>query len=304
MKKLLLLLVLLAFGAVPGYSQYLLNQTLNRDEFVFGIGPSATLSDVGGSPSNGTHFLRDWNPSATRFGGFFGYRKRLGNAFSVKGIVTVAELYGNDDLSSDPVRFNRNLNFKTLVIEPSAQFEYHFYQYNHGGHRYRIRHAHGFHSGAMDAYIFAGVGGFYFNPEGKYTNGQWYSLRPLSTEGEGLPGGPSQYSPFAFCVPAGLGFKFRLNTDWSMGLELSTRLWTSTDYLDDAHGNYFSKSEIQQYKGTVAAYFSDPALGLIPGQDLPGQERADPTHNDTYMFAFLCVNYHLSSRHRWGRSKF
>lgn len=144
----------------------------------------------------------------------------------------------------------------------------------------------------------------YFNPEGKYTNGKWYSLRPLSTEGEGLPGGPPEYSPFAFCIPAGLGFKYRIDNNWSLNLEFSTRIWTSTDYLDDTHGTYFSPSEIQQYKGSIAAYFSHPVLGFIPTADGVGQERGDATHNDTYMFMFIGANYHIDNHHRRGRSKF
>jgi len=304
MKKILSFLILVVLVSLTGYSQVRLNESLNRDEYCVGLGLSSALTDLGGSPSNGTHFLRDFNPGAIRFGGFLGYRKRLNHAFSVKGILTIGELYGNDDLSSDPIRFNRNQNFKTWIFEPSAQFEYHFYQYNQEGHRYKIRHAHGFHTGSWDCYIFAGVGGFYFNPEGKYINGEWYSLRPLSTEGEGLPGGPPEYSPFAICFPAGIGVKWKIDDNWSIGIEFSDRLWTSTDYIDDTHGTYFSPSEIQQYKGSTAAYFSHPVLGFIPDQDLIGAERGDPTHNDTYMFMFLCANYHIDNHHRRGRSKF
>jgi len=31
-----------------------------------------------------------------------------------------------------------------------------------------------------------GVGVFWFNPQGRATNGRWYNLKPLSTEGQGL----------------------------------------------------------------------------------------------------------------------
>jgi hypothetical protein len=303
MKKILVFVLLIILGSVSGYSQLRVNETLNRDEYTASLGLSTALTDLGGSPENGTHFLKDFNPGSIRFGGFLGYRKRLNHSFSVKGILTIAELYGNDDLSSDPIRFNRNQNFKTWIIEPSVQFEYHFYQYNQNGHRYKIRHAHGFHAGSFDCYIFAGVGAFYYNPEGYY-NGTWTSLRPLSTEGEGLPGGPPTYSPFAFCIPAGLGFKYRIDANWSLNLEFSDRIWTSTDYIDDTHGTYFSPSEIQQYKGSTAAYFSHPVLGFIPTADAVGQERGDATHNDTYMFIFIGANYHVDNHHRRGRSKF
>ena len=305
MKKLFLFLFVIVLVPLVGYAQvFQLNQSLNRTEYTFGIGPSIALTDIGGSSTTGTHFLKDFNPAAIRFGGYLGYRQRISRSFSIKGIVTIGELYGNDNLSKNKVRFNRNQNFRTLLIEPSLQFEYHFFQYNQPGHRYSIRRAHGFHTAAWDAYLFAGVGGFYFNPQGKYSNGEWVNLRPLSTEGEGLPGGPSEYSQFALCFPAGLGIKYSINSNWSIGLEFSDRLWTSTDYLDDTHGTYFNPAEIAQYKGPIAAYFSNPVKGLIPAQDAIGQERGDPTHNDTYMFMFFTANYHPNFHHRYGRAKF
>ncbi|HTB31410.1 MAG TPA: DUF6089 family protein, partial [Bacteroidia bacterium] len=196
MKKQILFSFLIIIAPLIGYSQYDLNHTLNRSEYTGGLGLSQFLGDLGGSPQIGTHFLRDFNPGALRYGGFIGYRRRLSHAWSAKANLTIAELYGNDALSTNLYRRNRDQNFRSLIIEPSIQAEFHFYQYDQPGHRYKIRHAHGFKTLALDAYLFAGIGGFYFNPQGKY-DGTWYNLRPLSTEGEGLPGGPSPYSPFA-----------------------------------------------------------------------------------------------------------
>jgi hypothetical protein len=280
----------------------------NRSEYVFGIGPSSAFTDIGGSVLNGTHFLRDFNSSATRIGGFIGYRKRISNALSIKGIITGGEIYGNDNLSENTFRYNRNQDFRSQIIEPSIQVEYHFFKAKNKfkqdtiierekGHLFRH----------WDLYAFSGIGAFYFNVQGKYNGGpltppgmninEWYELRPLSTEGEGLPGGPSEYTPFAICFPLGIGLKYVLNKNWSIGLELSDRIWTSTDYLDDTHGNYFNNSEILKYKGSIAAYFADPSKNLIADQDLVGQERGDPKYNDSYMFVFFCINYHLIKHH-------
>jgi len=304
MKKLLLFSLLSVCIPLGGYSQYELNHTLNRSEYTGGLGLSQFLGDLGGSSQIGTHFLRDFNLGAIRYAGFFGYRRRIGHAWSIKAALTIGELYGNDALSSNNFRHNRNQNFRSIILEPSLQAEYHFYQYDQPGHRYKIRHAHGLRTLALDAYLFAGIGGFYFNPQGKY-DGTWYNLRPLSTEGEGLPGGPAQYSQFAICFPAGLGVKYLIDIQWSVGMELSDRLWTSTDYIDDTHGNYFSPQEIQAYRGPVAAALSHPVLGTIPGQDLVNTERGDPTHNDSYMFLFFTVNYRPNPYHRRrSRSKF
>jgi hypothetical protein len=298
MKKIILFSFLILTTPFFGYAQYDLNHTLNRSEYSGALGLSQFLGDLGGSPQVGTHFLHDFNPGAIRYGGYLGYRRRIGRSWSIKATLTLAELYGNDDLSSNPYRFNRNQNFRSLIIEPSMQFEYHFYQYDQAGHHYKIKHAHGFRTLALDAYLFAGVGFFYFNPQGRLPDGQWVNLRPLSTEGEGLPGGPSEYSPLALSFPAGLGVKYLIDIQWSVGIELSDRLWTSTDYLDDTHGSYFSPEEIQAYKGPIAAYLSHPVLGLIPGQDIVGTERGDPSHNDTYMFLFFTVNYRPNPYHR------
>lgn len=285
------------------------DQPVNRSEYVFGIGPSIALTDIGGSSLDGSHFLRDINSRSTRFGGFAGYRKRISRSFSVKAVLTLGELYGNDDLSGNPYRLNRNQDFRTFIIEPSIQAEYHLIKPKKvskdtltGDDDAIAQPGNIHHPLRWDIYVFGGFGGFYFNSQGKYNGGpppppgmntdEWYNLRPLSTEGEGLPGGTTAYSPFAICIPAGIGIKYAVNSDWSVGLELSDRLWTNTDYIDDTHGNYFNPAEILKYKGAIAAYFSDPSKGLIQDQNLTNQERGNPKYNDAYMFMFLCVNYH------------
>ncbi len=305
MKKLLLILLFCSMASYAVFCQSEYNSSQHTNEYSAGIGPSQFLGDLGGSQGVGTHFLKDFNSGAIRYGGFIGYRHRVSKAWFLRPTLTIAELYGNDALSSNSFRFNRNQNFRTLLIEPSLQMEYHFYQYDQQGHRYKIKHAHGARSLKLDAYLFAGLGGFYFNPQGYY-DGKWYSLRPLSTEGEGLPGGPSTYSQFALCFPAGFGIKYYIDNLWSVGLEGSTRIWTSTDYIDDTHGKYFNPEEIEKYKGPIAAYFSGPVLGLVKGQSAIGQERGDPNNNDTYMFLFFTLNYKITQfrQHHGGRSKF
>jgi len=306
MKKNLLLLFMLIIPAAE-YAQSFSDQTVNPSEYVFGIGFSGALTDIGGSPFDGTHFLNDFNTQAVNIGGFLGYRKHISNSFSIKGVLTLAELYGNDDLTRNLFRYKRNQNFRSLIIEPSIQGEYHFFKSKRWlkgdtMEQNRNRNTEHIKRPFWDLYVFGGIGVFYFNSQGRYNGGppppsgmntsEWYNLRPLSTEGEGLPNGPQEYSPFAICFPIGVGLKYDLNTNWSIGLELSDRLWTSTDDIDDTHENYFSQSEILKYKGPIAAYFANPSNGLGDYLNLSGQERGDPKHNDVYMFVFLCVNYH------------
>jgi hypothetical protein len=297
------ILIFFAFIPVLGYSQYSWNRFTNKSEYIAGIGPSQFLGDLGGSSSVGTHFLKDFNFTSIRYALELGYRYHINPYFAAKGMLTTALLYGSDALSTNNVRHNRNINFRSPLIEASGQFEFYFYRNSQIGHKYHIRHAKGFQKLNIDGYVFAGVGGFYFDPAAKYTNGLWYSLPPMSTEGEGLPGGPKPYSQFAFTVPVGIGFKYSINTEWTVGMEISDRIWTSTDYLDDTHGNYYNNATILQDKGPIAAYFADPSLHEIGGASATGTMRGDPTHNDTYMFLFFTVTYQPPF-HRRTRSKF
>lgn len=303
MKKGYLILFFVATLAPrAGFSQYFWNRFTNHNEYIAGIGASQFLGDLGGSSTIGTHFLKDFNFKSIREALELGYRYHFSPMFAVKGMLTTAMVYGDDKFSSNYIRHNRNLNFRSPIIEVSGQFEYYFYRNSQEGHRYHIRHAHGFQRFNVDAYIFAGFAGFYFNPQGKY-NGHWYNLAPLSTEGEGLPGGPKKYSQFSFSIPVGIGAKYNINREWAIGLEISDRIYTGTDYIDDTHKNYYNNALILQYKGPVAAHFADPNLGEIAGSSNPGYERGDPTHNDSYMFTFITISYQPPFRRR-TRSKF
>ncbi|MGP8217031.1 MAG: hypothetical protein ACLQQ4_15795, partial [Bacteroidia bacterium] len=148
-----------------GKAQYFYNRSGAHNEWVFGVGPSQFLGDVGGSSNIGTHFLEDFNYQAIRYGGFVGYRDYLNSEFAVRGTFTAAMVSGNDDYPGvNAVRHNRNLNFRSPIMELSVQAEYYFYQSSHIGHRYHIKHAKGFKRFNIDGYVFAGLGGFFFNP--------------------------------------------------------------------------------------------------------------------------------------------
>ncbi len=301
--------LVLAITILPVFvkAQYFFKRNGAHNEWVFGVGPSQFLGDVGGSPSIGTHFLQDFNPQAIRYGGFVGYRYFFNPDLAVRANFTGGMLSGNDSYSSEIYRHNRNINFRSPLMELGLQAEYYFYQSSHIGHRYHIQHASGFKRLNIDGYVFVGIGGFYFNPQGQYSDGTWYNLRPLHTEGEGMPGGPAEYSQIGICIPAGIGVKYNITPQFTIGLEISDRIWTSSDYMDDTHNVYYDYSAILSKYGPIAAYFSDPSLHSIiqPIEpDKAGEERGDPKHNDTYMFSFITVTYSTSSFHRRTRSKF
>lgn len=263
----------------------------DRSEWVFGIGASNFLGDLGGANQIGTNGMKDLDWPATRPLGSIGYRYRTGKQNCVKGVLHVGYLHGDDALTEDPVRHNRNLNFRTPIVEFGGQFEWMLTRQREG-HRYNLRGVHGWRNINIESYVFVGVSAFWFSPQGQYVDGTWQNLRPLNTEGQGMIDTRMQYSPIQVAIPFGIGFKYAISREWSIGLEYGIRK-TFTDYIDDVSTTYFDNDEIRQENGDMAAYFADPQLGLEPSQSVAGEQRGDPTDFDSYMFAELTFYYKI-----------
>src|ERR1700744_6703167 len=73
----------------------------------------------------------------------------------------------------------RNLNFESVIGEWNLLLEYNFLD---------------LHIHRLTPYVFGGVALFHFNPYSYDTLGRKVYLRPLSTEGEGLPGYKKEYA--------------------------------------------------------------------------------------------------------------
>jgi len=260
-----------------------------RKEYVFGLGASNFLGDLGGANQIGTNGMRDLDWPATRPGTSFGYRYRTGKTHCVKGMMHFAYLSGDDKKTEEIYRNNRNLNFRTPIIELNGQFEYMLTRQREG-HRYKLRGVQGWRNINIESYVFVGVGLMWFNPQGRYTNGDWVALKPLCTEGQGLAETRKPYHRVQPVIPIGFGFKYAISREWSIGLEYGIRK-TFTDYIDDCSSTYFDNDEIRNERGDIAAYFADPSLGEVAGQTAPNMQRGDPTDHDTYMFAEITFYY-------------
>lgn len=265
----------------------------DRKELVFSLGATNFLGDLGGSEKIGSEpfSMRDLDWPATRPVGSVAYRYRLSKITSARGTLAFGYLRGDDSFSDNPIRKNRNINFRSPIFELSGQFELLTSQQREG-HRYKLRGVRGWRHISFESYVFIGAGLAFINPQGKYLNGRWYNLKPLSTEGQGLVETRKPYSRFQPVIPVGAGFKYALNRDWAIGLEFGIRK-TFSDYFDDTSTTYFDNDVIREERGEIAAYFADPSLGLIPTQTLPGEQRGDPTDKDSYMFATITLYYKL-----------
>ncbi|NQY07989.1 MAG: outer membrane beta-barrel protein [Flavobacteriales bacterium] len=265
-----------------------------------GIGVSNFLGDLGGADGAGSDFVKDMELTMTHFALQAGLRYRISRLTAAKATLTYGMLRGDDALTNNEHRNPRNLSFRSPIVELSTQFEYSFIKEN-DRYRFRMKGAKGANIlQSVNAYAFAGLGFFWFNPKAQYLGtGKWYALQPLGTEGQGLEGGKSKYSRVSISIPLGVGFKYRIDHMWSAGFEIGVRK-TFTDYIDDVSTVYYPSDSIAKYVSIEAAYFSNPGGKVVDegyvnpdtGERRTAQ-RGDPSDNDSYMFIIFNVNKKL-----------
>lgn len=278
----------------------------SKYEWVYGLGSTAFLGDLGGADQEGTNFIKDYEFSTTRPVFTGGMRRRLSGFSSIKANAFYGFVTGADKLTNEPFRKNRNLSFRSPVFELSGQYEL-FIKKEKQGALYKIKNARGTKKGFdIQVYALGGGGIFFFNPKAKSRiTGRWENLQPLSTEGQGLPGGPKKYYRVNFALLYGFGFKYGIDRKMSLGLEFGFRK-TFTDYLDDVSTVYYDNDALRKAKGNIAAELGDPSLDksmTTPNGDGTGAQRGDPKKKDSYAFATVTINYKLLYK-RKTRSKF
>tara|TARA_B110000285_G_scaffold225681_1_gene284290 strand:+ start:2684 stop:3643 length:960 start_codon:yes stop_codon:yes gene_type:complete len=288
------------------------NWSLNKREIIFGFGGTQFLGDLGGKDQIGRDYsLADLDLPSTSLGGMIGYRYRFHQYFATTTSFNIGLLKGDDALTNEIIRESRNLHFRSIIIDLSQRLEVIVLahekvgsRYNLSGHRKRAKN----HNKQM--YLFGGVGIAYFNPKAKY-NDEWVALRPLKTEGQGLPGGAEKNSPVSLIIPMGIGVRWGLSQLWRMGLE-ATYTMTFSDYVDDVHDIYYDRDLLAAQVGVEAAYLSNPSVQNSTWF-AAGQQRGDKDENDAYFYLNLTfirnVTYKDYSKqrkmHRWkGRYKF
>ena len=286
--------------------------TKYRKEIFITMGTSQFLGDLGGGSGNGRHYSpADLNLSQTRSAFGVGARYKIKRWMNVTGKFNYMMLKGDDASSSNPARNNRNLNFKSNVFELSGRLELGYQSSRTGGNRYGIKKNYSAASRIFthNFFGFIGLGTFYFNPKGRDAAGDYVNLRPLHTEGQGLPGGPKEYSNVSICIPIGAFYKLNINKIWSVGIELAWRK-TFTDYIDDVGGRYYDPKAIAAAYGPLAAQMSDPSLGKIDGATKPGAngtpaQRGDK-QKDSYMTLEITAGYIIKQKRKSARlrSKF
>jgi hypothetical protein len=198
--------------------------------------------------------------------------------------ATFGEVVGYDSIlkpvaSSTFGRYERNLSFKSRISEFQLGIEVHplfFKSYDDDEEPPRL-----------SPYAVGGIGYFSFDPQAKL-NGQWYSLQPLSTEGQGFKEYPDRkpYKLSQVNFSMGLGLRYELNSLLRFRVELLHRILT-TDYLDDVSTDYIDPILFYNYmpanRAAVATKLYNRKPELNPSDaTFTGDQRGDNTDNDSY----------------------
>jgi hypothetical protein len=265
-----------------------------RKEIGFTIGSSNMLGDLGGGPGDGSRF-GDFQLENSRFaiGGFAKYR--FHDRFAVKLSLMYAKLYATDQTTDNAGRNFRNLDVRTDLIELSGQLEFYILREKIGS-RYKLKGVKGYGSSNFALYVFAGIGGAYYSPQGTNENGEWVKLAPLNTEGQGLSGAPKDYSGFTFVFPTGVGIKYNISKLVGVQFEASYR-FTTTDYLDDVSTRYYDGDALETAFGTESKNLADKRYNSLDRHDAGGV-RGHDDKTDMYMFGLLTLTYRVRSRAR------
>jgi len=198
--------------------------------------------------------------------------------------ASYTNLTGADSLSDIPANRARNLSFRTHLFEV------------HGALEVNLLPIEIFKMKATP-YIFGGISVFYFDPFADDDNGDRVFLRPLSTEGEGLPMYPDrkQYSLVNAAFPFGGGFKFFIGKTIMLTTELGFR-YTNTDYLDDVSKSYVNLDTLAAHKGKLAAQMSYRGNKLATwDHNYPnyGFQRGDSKSNDWYWYGNISITVYF-----------
>ncbi|MBR9861439.1 outer membrane beta-barrel protein [bacterium] len=160
-------------------------------------------------------------------------------------------------------------------------------------------------------YVFVGASVFKYNPMAQFIydpssphlsrpgsayanlqdrDGDWVELQPLSTEGQETTefNERKRYNLTQVAIPLGLGFKFKLNSKWTLGIEYGARI-TFTDYLDDVSSSYVEPVRLESAYGPMSAAMADRS----PTLHEEGAIRGEEANNDKYGILGLTFTYRI-----------
>ena len=215
------------------------------------------------------------------------YRYNISDRVAFRVNFMYGKVEGADSESDDPIKINRNLSFKSDIVELGGMFEFNYYTYSPGDDR-----------DYFTTYLLMGFSYFKMNPKAEL-GGLEYELNALGTEGQNFEGGPKIYKLDAFALPVGFGAKVNIAKRLAIAFEYTFR-FTFTDYLDDVSGVYYANDEFVNSSGdlSIAGEFADRRIDpKAPTQDINGNtlglQRGNPGRMDWYGFAGIILSVRI-----------
>lgn len=226
------------------------------------------------------------------FGVTVGYQ--ILNRVNLRAGFTYGKVNAADSQSKDEFVQLRNLSFQSNISEFSLVAEINTFDMDYK---------------AWSPYIFGGLAVFHFDP---YTYDQQNNkvyLKPLSTEGQGIPGYQKPYALTQIALPFGGGVKYNISDKFRVAIEVGLRK-LFTDYLDDLSGNYPDFNDMVTNRGQQAvdlSYREDELPFGDPFYPQKGESRGSPKYKDYYYFTGLHLVYTVggdgSFSSKGGRNK-
>tara|TARA_B100000700_G_scaffold326762_1_gene439289 strand:- start:873 stop:1697 length:825 start_codon:yes stop_codon:yes gene_type:complete len=205
----------------------------------------------------------------------FEYKRNLNYHFGITLMIKKGELSANDKSSLNLFSIEQSLHFKSKITELGLITEFNFRPYLSRDNEHNIT-----------PFIFAGITKFFFSPQAKHPDGNWYNLRPLHTEGQMSDLYPDRplYSLDGISIPFGLGYKFNVYDFLTLNLNMGWRI-TFTDYIDDVSTNYVDTSILSDLGSTLA----NPS----DNEFKDGFQRGNSYNNDKYGFWGITILYSI-----------
>lgn len=210
-------------------------------------------------------------------------RHNFNSHFALRTAFTYGHLSGADANQTKPDLVRRNLSFRSKMYELGLMVEYNLL----GIDKYS----------PVSPYLFAGVAGFYHNPQALYNN-TWVDLQPLGTEGQGTAAylDRQPYSLWQVSIPYGAGIKFQFAQKVTLGIEAGLRT-TFTDYLDDVSTTYVDPALLAQEQDQLAVLLMDRTREIDSDATLrpAGSIRGNPEVKDYYAFMGISLSFNLGA---------
>lgn len=220
------------------------------------------------------------HPSNIRPGGGIFARFLHSHSLGTRLGLSYGILAGNEKIGGE--QYERGLKFRSHLVEFSGLGE--LYLINQRYFRSKM---------IFSLYLSAGVAVFHFDPKNNATSTPT-RLKPLHTEGQGLPGYGKPYSLLNVSIPYGFGFRFTKKSRWGYGAELLLRR-SLTDYLDDVSAREVRYGDILENYGTESARWSNPLLTPTPDNYDVRYIRGD-RKPDYYFTLGISISYRLINR--------